>query len=349
MKSRPKPRKGAYEKYWYFASERQRIFEQRMSGRTAPWTKDPILQQYKFCCVFRAADRVSQYLIRDVAYRADAGTPADRVFQIVAFRTFSRIETWEAVRVHLGGAPTIQALASGAFTEALEHARRATGRLYTGAFILCAADAYGQQAKHLNHVELFRDMFIHGDLALRVLEAKSLEEIFDLLRSYPLMGDFMSYQIAIDLNYSDLFKFSENDFTSPGPGALRGLRKVFEDMGDYSPSEAIMWMVEHQDREFGRYGLPFKGLWGRPLHATDCQGLFCEVDKYCRVAMPELASARKRIKKRFVPSPHGLKLFFPPRWGINERLLAETSANVSGWAAPGQQVAFDFNLDPPRT
>lgn len=345
MKSKPKPRKGAYEKYWYFASERQRIFDQRAAGRPAPWTEDPILQEYKFCCVFRAADRVSQYLIRDVAYGTGVGTPEDRIFQIVAFRTFSRIETWEAVRAYLGGPPTIRALASGMFTEALEHARRTDGRLYTGAFILCAADAYGQKAKHLNHVELFRHMFVHGDLAPRILEAKSLEEIFELLRSYPLIGNFMAYQIAIDLNYSALFKFSENDFTSPGPGALRGLRKVFEDLGDYSPSEAIMWMVEHQGREFDRYRLPFKGLWGRALHAIDCQGLFCEVDKYCRVAMPELVSARKRIKKRFSPSPYGLKLFFPPRWGINERLPTDVPPDVSGRATLNQQVAFDFKHD----
>ncbi|MGH3907348.1 MAG: nucleotide kinase domain-containing protein, partial [Pseudonocardiaceae bacterium] len=43
-------------------------------------------------------------------------------------------------------------------------------------------------------------------------------------------------EIAIDLNYSDLVNFSENEFTKAGPGALRGISKVFEDLGDYSPT-----------------------------------------------------------------------------------------------------------------
>jgi hypothetical protein len=79
-----------------------------------------------------------------------------------------------------------------------------------------------------------------------------------------------------------------------------------------------MWMVERQAEEMDRLGLPFQGLYGRPLHAVDCQGLFCETDKYCREAVPELASARSRIKARFAQNTTPIGLFFPPKWGINE-------------------------------
>ena len=91
-------------------------------------------------------------------------------------------------------------------------------------------------------------------------------------------------------------------------------------LGDHTPAEIVLWMTERQDDEFARLGLPFTGLWGRPLHAIDCQGLFCETDKYCREAAPELASARKRIKARFTPAPEPIRLFFPPKWGINNEL-----------------------------
>jgi hypothetical protein len=137
-----------------------------------------------------------------------------------------------------------------------------------------------------------------------------------MLHDYPLMGNFMSYQIAIDLNYSDIINFSENDFTQPGPGALRGMHKVFESFGDYSPAEVINYMVENQEKEFSRLSLPFRGLFGRPLHAIDCQGLFCEVDKYCRVAVPELASTRKRIKTRYESKLEEIDLYFPPKWNL---------------------------------
>src|ERR1700749_5098271 len=108
MKRLPTPRPGIYELYWKFAANRQAAFEARLNGAPGPWTDDPILQTYKFCNVFRAADRVSQFMIRDVAYGHDSESRIrDRIFQIVAFRTFSKIETWRGVMSELGGAPRL--------------------------------------------------------------------------------------------------------------------------------------------------------------------------------------------------------------------------------------------------
>lgn len=313
----PTPRQEVYDLYWYFAAERQRIFEERIAGQPGPWTDDPILQTFKFCNTYRALDRVSQFMIRDVCYNTQPYTPDDRLFQIVAFRMFSNIETWQSVHTYLGHPPTLEDLASDAFTIAVEYAKQQNGKLYTGAFILAAANIYSQPNKHRNHVELFRHMFLEDQLGTKLIAATSLREIYDLLHTYPLMGDFMSYQIAIDLNYSDLINFDENDFTKAGPGALRGIQKCFQDFGDYTPEEIVLWMVGQQHSEFERLKLTFHGLFGRSLHAIDCQGLFCETDKYCRQALPELKSARQRIKTHFSESPDPINLFFPPKWLIN--------------------------------
>lgn len=309
------PRDGVYEHYWHFVGERQQIFEKRAKGEPGPWTSDPILSRYKFCNVYRAADRVSQYMINEVCYGGAAGE--DLAFQIVAFRTFSRIETWEEVKDQLGHAPTVDDLSSGRFEEALTGIRNEGRKLYTGSFILCANDAYGRSIKHLNHVELFKGMFLHGDLYDRTVEAESLREVYDALHKYPLMGDFMSYQVAIDLNYSTLIDFSENDFTKAGPGALRGIAKVFEGTAGWSPEQVIMWMVDNQESEMSRLGIPFNGLYGRPMHAIDCQNVFCETDKYLREAAPSLASNRTRIKTKFSATPAPIAYGFPPKWGIN--------------------------------
>lgn len=317
MKKPLVPRKGVYELYWQFAAKRQAVFEARMRGEPGPWSDDPILNEYKFCNVFRAADRVSQYLIKEIAYRQDDSTPEDRLFQITAFRTFSYIPTWEKVTNILGRSPRIHDLQSGAFEAALDQTKTENGKLYTHAFILCANDAYKRGVKHHNHVELFRDMFVKQKLGRKILKARSLKEVYDLLHAFPLMGDFMSYQTAIDLNYSAYIHFSENDFTQPGPGAIRGIKKVFKDLGDYTPAEAVMWMVENQEKEFKRLGLEFHGLWGRPIMAIDAQGLFCETDKYCREALPDLRSARKKIKTRFNENRESVDYFFPPKWGLD--------------------------------
>ncbi|MGH3567862.1 MAG: nucleotide kinase domain-containing protein [Pseudonocardia sp.] len=310
------PRPRVYDLYWYFAAERQAIFERRLQGSPGPWTDDRILRTFKFCNVFRAADRVSQYMIRKVCYHGESCSPQDRLFQIVAFRTFSKEATWEGLRERLGRYPLLRDLADGSFLAALDDVRAVSGGLYTGAFILCATDAYGQGLKHRNHAELFKHMFLLEDLADQMLEAQTLGEIYHRLKRFPLMGAFMSYQTAIDVNYSAEIVFSENDFTQAGPGALRGIRKAFLDTGRLSPTEIIQWMVANQEREFERLDLPFGGLFGRPLHAIDCQGLFCELDKYCREAAPDLSSARKRIKARFAPSSRVEPLFFPPKWQL---------------------------------
>jgi hypothetical protein len=85
-------------------------------------------------------------------------------------------------------------------------------------------------------------------------------------------------------------------------------------------SDVIQWMTDNQEREFARLGIEFPDLWGRRLHAIDCQGLFCETDKYSRVRFPDLKSNRKRIKARHNPNPQPISYFYPPKWKINERM-----------------------------
>lgn len=293
------------------------MFEARLAGRPKPWTDDPILQTYKFCNVFRAADRVSQFLIRDVAYRRDPDTTkADRAFQIVAFRIFSNIATWRGLTAILGSAPRLDHLRDGSFEKALDQVKAANGKLYTGAFILPVVPGFDQ--KHRGHVSLFRHMFLEKACAERILQLPSLEAVVKLLEGFPTIGPFLSYQIAIDLNYSELIDFDENDFTQAGVGAVRGLKKAFVSFGDYTYADTIRLMVDRQDEEFTRLALPFNGLFGRKLHAIDCQGLFCEVDKYCRMAAPELESNRTRIKARYNAdaATERIELFFPPKWGL---------------------------------
>src|ERR687890_2794272 len=93
----PTPRPAIYDLYWIFASRRQEVFERRIAGAPIPWTDDPVLQRFKFCNVFRAADRLSQYMIQKVACADDQDDAADRLFRIVAFRTFSQLQTWDGV------------------------------------------------------------------------------------------------------------------------------------------------------------------------------------------------------------------------------------------------------------
>lgn len=336
-----------HDAYWRFAAERHAIFERRLTGDDHPWTADPILARYKFCNTYRAVDRVTQYLIRDVIGGPVAQdlAPEDMFCRVVLFRLFSKERTWEEIERVTGGLRR-STLDVDRLSTALGELR-ARQAIYTSAFILAPPTGpLAAASKHAHHLGLVARMFAPGGLGARLAAARSLREVVEALLEWPTIGPFLAYQIAVDLNYTPHLPFDEDDFTVPGPGALRGLRKVFVDFDRDSPATLIRRMVDDQDRQFERLGLPFGGLFGRPLHAIDCQGLFCEIDKYSRVAFPELKSARVRIKQEFRPAGPMPSLAFPARWGLVPRQAVPRVPDVGGRLPDLDLIAGQFALVP---
>src|ERR1043166_6476543 len=89
-----------FDTYWRFAAERQAIFMRRVRGLAPPWTTDPILARHRFTNVYRASDRVSQYLIRHVLYEGDRAME-EVFFRALLFKLFNRIDTWRSLRARL--------------------------------------------------------------------------------------------------------------------------------------------------------------------------------------------------------------------------------------------------------
>lgn len=308
-----------FDTYWRFAFERQEIFFHRLEGALPPWSADPILQRYRFTNVYRASDRVSQYLIRRVQYAGEQH-PAELFFRTILFKMFNRIETWELLEKAFGGIHAAEFDVHW-YNKVLEQARREDKQIYSAAYIMPPDAAAQGHAKHLGHLRLLERM-LRENLPQRLADARSLSHAFEMLRAYPMMGNFLAFQYTIDLNYSQLLSFSEMDFVVPGPGAKRGIRKCFADLAGLSEADVIRHVAESQADEFERRGLAFRDLWGRSLHLIDCQNLFCEVDKYARVAHPDFTSrsAPTRIKQLF-HSSGGLPVpWYPPKWDLNHRI-----------------------------
>ena len=83
--------------YFYFIQERMKMFWRKCEGKNI-LTEDPILREYKFTNVYRACDRVSQYLLSHIIYnynKVEANTPEDMLLRILVFKIFNKIETWE--------------------------------------------------------------------------------------------------------------------------------------------------------------------------------------------------------------------------------------------------------------
>jgi hypothetical protein len=313
-----------FDTYWLFAAERQAVYFRRLrnGSSSGPWTSDPILAVHRFTNAYRAADRVSQYLIREVIYRGDQ-RPEEVVFRILLFKLFNKIETWDLLRSALGEI-RYKTFRVERFDAVLSAAMARGERVYSAAYIMPPSPGFVGARKHGSHLSLLEAM-MRGGLPRRLAQARSLQDVFDALRAFPGIGDFLAYQFAIDLNYSELLDFPEGEFVVPGPGARDGIRKCFLDTGGLSEAEVIRFVTDRQDEEFDRLGLSFPNLWGRRLQLIDCQNLFCEVDKYARLAHPDVPgkSGRTKIKQRYRCRGPLAVPWFPPKWGINEKVLPD--------------------------
>lgn len=303
-----------FDTYWRFAAKRQAVYLSRLAGESGPWTDDPILLRHRFTNCYRAADRVSQYLIRHVSYEGSQQLE-EVVFRTLLFKLFNRVSTWELLRDAFGEI-SWENFDYPAYDEVLSRAFASGHRLYSAAYVVPPPRLEADR-KHSNHLRLL-ELMMMGDLGARIADGGSLRAAFQVLQSFPAMGNFLGYQFAIDLNYSAVFDFDEMEFVIPGPGARDGIRKCFGPASDGIEAEIISYMADHQQEHFERLGLRFAGLFGRPLQLIDCQNLFCEVDKYARVAHPEIAgrSGRSRIKQLFEPVPEPVDAWFPPKWGL---------------------------------
>ncbi|RYD57619.1 MAG: hypothetical protein EOP56_07520 [Sphingobacteriales bacterium] len=312
-----------YDTYWKFAALRQEAFFNRLEGRPYPWSSDAIVNRHKFTNVYRAADRVSQFLIKNVIYNEDLPNTADEIlFRILLFKLFNKIETWELLTSKIGKL-TLADYSFDKYDKILTEAITSGKRIYSAAYIMPSGQSYfGFVRKHSNHLKLI-ELIIKGETHKRLADVRTMQGAFELLKSFPGLGDFLAYQLLIDINYSTIIDFSESDFVVAGPGAKGGISKCFQDTGGLSNVEIIKLVTDRQEKEFDRLNLPFRTLWGRRLQLIDCQNIFCEVDKYARVRHPDIKgdSDRTRIKQMFKINPKPIDYWFPPKWEINDKLL----------------------------
>lgn len=312
-----KPKKSAvFNTYWRFANERQNTFYRRLENTTGPWTEDPIIRNYRFTNVFRASDRVSQFLIK--IQNIENQEKEDIFFRTLLFKIFNKIETFLYLERELK-AVTYSSFNFEKYDKALTKRLAENKTIYSAAYIMpSAGTTFGFKFKHTNHLALL-DKIMKEELYLKILNCKSLEECYKLLLSYPSFGKFLAFQYTIDLNYSSILDFSEMDFVVAGPGARNGILKCFDDLGDYSFEDIIRLMADNQEADCETLGLSTPTLWGRRLQLIDCQNLFCEVDKYLRVSNPEISAktGKVRIKQKYKNTKGTIDLFFPPKWNIN--------------------------------
>ena len=156
----PKPSE-VYDTYWKFAAERQEIFFRRFRNEPPPWTNDQILTEHKFTNAYRASDRVSQCLIKDVLYKGDQ-TPEEVFFRCILFKIFNRESTWNLLERELGEVKYSR-YSFKTYDGLLTEAQGRKERIFSAAYIMPThAAGYGEKAKHQNYLALLDKMMKDG-------------------------------------------------------------------------------------------------------------------------------------------------------------------------------------------
>lgn len=250
-------------RFFAYARERQAILLRRRAGRPGPWTEDGILQTYRFCNVHREDDTTTIWLRENVRERVD---PQDLLLATVLFRWFNRIRTGVAIWMQPdllfdGKTAWEKRLDNGPheWRDVLEAGIRAfcgDGPYVTGSYIIKTPDGYNKldgvlwclvrfmTERHpmsgirtsegtdegLSYMDVSR-MLVSGEGCI------SAEMLWGWLRQFPYLGDFMAYEIVTDLDQT--FRFADRlTWANPGPGATRGLGRVFYgDRDHYRPNQ----------------------------------------------------------------------------------------------------------------
>ncbi|HXQ22304.1 MAG TPA: nucleotide kinase domain-containing protein [Candidatus Acidoferrales bacterium] len=175
-----------------------------------------------------------------------------------------------------------------------------------------------REPRYQRHLAVL-DRMMRDRLPERLQEQRTMEAAYRLLLPYDMVGDFIGFQLITDLNYSAVLDFDEMEFVVAGPGAISGLYKCFGETARGREAALIRWIAERQDAMFASRGLHFPTLWGRKLQLVDVQNLFCELNKYARLAHPDVLGADRQtqIKQRYRPDPAPMEYWFPPKWGLN--------------------------------
>ena len=264
--------------YFYWIHERETIrIAKEVERRPQPWTDDPILQKFKFCQVFREDDRTTRWFkhhIRNV-WRDDP----EVLMATVIFRWFNFIETGRTLLKH-------NLHIEWDRKKAIEEITK-QDQWITGAYIIKTPNRMDKVTGVAECVSL-----MWGDrekLVDEILESKSLEKAWKILRDYPYMGPFMAYEVVTDLRHTYLLRDATDILTwaNAGPGAMRGLNRLAGRDLDFC-RRTHPWNDEMRNLwEISRERLNPNLIDLSQFEMREIEGGLCEFDKYSRILNEE--------------------------------------------------------------
>lgn len=268
---------------WYWVCEREQIRARKERGDAPPWTTDPILATYRFCCVRREDDRVTRW-VRDHVRAPYADHPL-----LWLMLAICRQVCWPDTLAELiesdGAWPSHAGFSPARLGEVLR-ARRARGvKVYTGAYVIPAPHEHGaDKQRYVAEVVLGALYASRERAADDEWFTRTLEHAHARLCAFRGWGDFLAYQAVVDMRFCARLLAAAPDarsWAAAGPGTIRGLnrlhgRDLTARVSQRQALDEVLAIYEVAERETGV-----------SLDLSDVPNILCETDKYLRVARDE--------------------------------------------------------------
>lgn len=283
--------------FFAYARKREQIRRMRLSGAEAPWTYDPVLSTYRFCNVFREHDKVTTWFRQNL--RDEQRDEHFVLMSTIAFRWFNLIHTGESLL------PLLKAYRwNNQDAKELIFRRAPSGPWITGAYMIKSPAGMNKVEGLCHCIGNFAPAWEEiAAAAVRAPGLATLEWMWNELRQFPYMGDFMAYEVVTDLRHTSLLEHAPdiNTWANPGPGAARGLCRLngweLTALNRNREKDRALMIAQMQKLlEHSRTESNWPAAWGK-WEMREVEHTLCEFDKYERARLGE-----GRPKQHFKPS-----------------------------------------------
>lgn len=252
-----------------------------------PWTKNRVIQQYKFCNVRREDDRVTLWIKEN--WRDPFEGHPNMWFAMCVARIFNWPETLDMLEFPELPFEDLIGHWRGQLKWARDEQKK---KIFTGAYLVSTNGISMDKVDYVLDIVLMplwkggraplANLALPGgekDTSNPVVNGDTLESYHKFLTQFNGMGSFMAGQVIADLKYTPVLAYATDwwDFAPLGPGSTRGLNRYFgrDKNASLKQSQGLKEMKHLQTEVENRLG--FK------LDIHDIQNCCCEYDKYERV------------------------------------------------------------------
>lgn len=310
--------------WFYHQRERTSIYYKKEILNLPPfWTDDEILRSYKFVNTKRTWDRETKWLLKNVINN-DLLSYENKILNSFLFRVINKNETLNELNAPFDFSKITMSDINEKIREKIYNIslEKPDYVFFSAAYILGGPKVnFGkflekkESAIEKNMIiRMIKFVFYNQEIIVNGIKSSANQfEVFNHLKSFSGIGDFLAYQIFVDLTYIISFPFTEMNFVISGPGCERGINWIFSNRDGMNSEECLFWFTINQDYIAEKHHekwemneiFHFLPKDERVYTLMDMENSgACEIDKRCRTKF-----GNKRPKQKYHYQNNNLRLF----------------------------------------